>query len=895
MLVSGQAGIGKSALVRHVVSHLERLEPAPAVGTGWAAEGEGAPPLWVWLQAVAALGSPGLGDAMAEGFGTDPADADAVAAARFQRLATLTRMLVAAAGERPAVLVLEDLHWADAASLALLDQVAAVAGRAPLLVVGTSRDEEALHRLTRYATLTAVRLPPLTPADVARLLRSAGASDLEPSGVHERTGGLPLLVEAVARRATLEPTVDLRSVAEWLLRQVPSPAGAILREAALLDDQDPALLAEACGVTAGQVLEAFDAGRRAGLLALEPPGPAYRFHHALLREGLRATVPLTRAREVNQRSARALGRRAEADERVAAAAAAQWARVGTDLEALAETARWSTVAGRRAARSLSPEDAARHLARAVEALRRLGSRDAEVAEALVALAEAQYLAGDYPRALETCGEASSVAESAGRDDLVAAAALVVRWVTYPEAVDVVSRLAVRALERPGVPEVTQARLLAQLATMNADAGRAGAAGGQAVRALEMAERHGDPLAMVDAARARELTLVGAHDGEERLRLGDLVVRHGVALGQPVAVVLGHEWRLRAGYELARLSVVEDAVRAIALVAERTALPLVRWHHLRVTAAVAALEGRFAAARSASADAHEIAVTTGDDTAAGLTSAFAHRLAQVRGDPGETLPGTREHLERMPPQPILVVALAQLNVERGRRQEGRAWYERLVPLLTDAPTADMRWPSVALDMVELAAVFDDARAAAALLPHLEPFGDCPGVVGVPTVYFTGSPRRELGNLLALLGRIDDAVAQLRAALAADTGLGARPYVVACRLDLSAALLRRGTDAARREAAAQARAAATEARRLDLPGPLARADALLREITAAERTASPLSEREAEVAELMLRALSNRQIAARLVISERTVESHVSSILRKEGVATRTEYLARRGAD
>ncbi|MGZ4602582.1 MAG: hypothetical protein ACXV3S_08390 [Kineosporiaceae bacterium] len=77
--------------------------------------------------------------------------------------------------------------------------------------------------------------------------------------------------------------------------------------------------------------------------------------------------------------------------------------------------------------------------------------------------------------------------------------------------------------------------------------------------------------------------------------------------------------------------------------------------------------------------------------------------------------------------------------------------------------------------------------------------------MPAVYLTGSPRRELGSLLALLGRIDDAVALLRAALAADTGLGARPYVVA--------------------------------RRLDLSGLLARADALLREITVAERTCGP----------------------------------------------------------
>ncbi len=95
----------------------------------------------------------------------------------------------------------------------------------------------------------------------------------------------------------------------------------------------------------------------------------------------------------------------------------------------------------------------------------------------------------------------------------------------------------------------------------------------------------------------------------------------------------------------------------------------------------------------------------------------------------------------------------------------------------------------------------------------------------------------------------------------------------------------------QAGASATAAAAEARRLDMPGPLARADLLLAELAAAERAASPLSARETEVADLVLQALSNRQIADRLVLSERTVESHVSAILRKAGVTSRTEYLAR----
>ena len=83
------------------------------------------------------------------------------------------------------------------------------------------------------------------------------------------------------------------------------------------------------------------------------------------------------------------------------------------------------------------------------------------------------------------------------------------------------------------------------------------------------------------------------------------------------------------------------------------------------------------------------------------------------------------------------------------------------------------------------------------------------------------------------------------------------------------------------------AAAEFRRLALPGPLTAADALLTRIDSAARAASPLSPRETEVASLIARAMTNRQIAEQLVLSERTVETHVRSILAKLGYTTRTE--------
>lgn len=124
------------------------------------------------------------------------------------------------------------------------------------------------------------------------------------------------------------------------------------------------------------------------------------------------------------------------------------------------------------------------------------------------------------------------------------------------------------------------------------------------------------------------------------------------------------------------------------------------------------------------------------------------------------------------------------------------------------------------------------------------------------------------------------------------LRARPYVALSWLELAEVLHRTGSLV---EATALVRQAADDLRRLEMPGPLLRADRLLTAITVARRDADPLSSRERQVYDLVVRAMTNREIASELVLSERTVESHVRSVLAKLGCANRTELLARHASN
>ncbi len=157
----------------------------------------------------------------------------------------------------------------------------------------------------------------------------------------------------------------------------------------------------------------------------------------------------------------------------------------------------------------------------------------------------------YDRCLECCADAADAAAGSDRGDLVARSALVLQNVTYPQAAEVISRLCQRALAYSRLELDLHARVLAQLATVTADSGRVGQAEVLARESLVLATQSGDPQAEIEAAHAREMTLVHPDDTAERMRLGDLVAERAEALGQPLAALIGHEWRVHAACRSAR--------------------------------------------------------------------------------------------------------------------------------------------------------------------------------------------------------------------------------------------------------------------------------------------------------------------------------------------------------
>ncbi|MGW5707362.1 AAA family ATPase [Amycolatopsis japonica] len=864
VLVSGPPGIGKTRLVEEATSS------ASTVVWGRCADDPGAPPLWPWRRVVEAL--PSVDSAVKTAFAETEGAGD-VQAARFRLVAAAADALVAAAEPAGLVVVLEDLHWADEASLRLLRHLAGELRRSKLAVVATHRDtghtpalDAALPDLLRRPGARSISLPPLAESEARALLTGLTEEDVREA--YRRSGGNPLYLGAIARSAG---GAELGHLVRTAVAALAPEVRRLLAIAAVLgEDVDAALLSEVSGLSAGEVADGLDQAEKAGVLR------SGRFAHAVVRDGIYADLRQAERETSHGRAAAALEGHARREPSLAGTVAGHWLRSATAPE---KTAEWAALAAAEANRALAFDEAARFLAMALDARAKAGLSEVDRGGLLLDLAVAEYRTGRFARSLDH----ARLAADAG---LIARAALVVRDVAAPDLLPGIRDLVVRALAAEGVDRTTRARLLAHSASVEADYGRFADAEKLADEAFALADESGDPEALVDAVRARMKVAPDKLPLSERLRLGALAAELGSRTRQPLVSLWGHKWRIDAALADGRMALVDDELVAVTTLARLTRLPLVRWHDLRLRSSVLALRGDLAEARELDLAAEELADTelADDFSAKGMSYAFRTQLVLLTGDPGDLRKDYAGLLERAPHLPVTLVSRPLLSLLAGDLDEARVRYEQLVPLVR-SPEFALHATGALPNLVPLVEAFRDVEMAEYLLRRLEEVR--PTVSGGAGVFCTGSSLEHPARLNALLGRHDEAARLFEQAIAINDGIGARPGVAQARLLLAEVLVARG-DFVRAQGIA--REALDELRRLAMPGPLARAAALLDRVRAERRAADPLTGREREIVALLADALSNRRIAEKLVLSERTVESHVRSILAKLGLANRTEVVA-----
>lgn len=480
LLVAGEAGIGKTRLLEE----FERLAGSRAIPVLWgrAADDEGAPAFWPWRQvlrswltttdhedAEALVGdayvdftriAPELAAVCAAGARVEPAALDAED--RFALFETVAGFLGQAAAPRALVVLLDDLHWSDTASLLLLAHVARYLRESRLLLVAAFRPVEITHTprgsdvvagLTAQPWAGRIDLAGLSVEDIGEqlaMVMGRPASEETVATVARRTAGNPLFVQEVGR--LLAEGADgvpagVRAAIGRRLTYLPTSERAGLACAAVVSSViDPGLLSVVTDVDIALVMEALEAALPLGLVGRASGAVGFRFVHDLVRECCALDASASEQRRIHLAVAVHL-ERTDPGQHLAEIAHHRMAALplGDPNPARDAGAR----AAVHALELLAYEDAARLYRWALDAAARAGADPEQRARLLVDAARAHHLANDGGASKSICEEAAALAQQAGDAEALARAALVREDTTDPGLAGQGRRLVPRRARRPG--------------------------------------------------------------------------------------------------------------------------------------------------------------------------------------------------------------------------------------------------------------------------------------------------------------------------------------------------------------------------------------------------------------------------------------------------------------
>ncbi len=548
--IVGEPGAGKSRIVSEL--GLRARAAGATVLVGRCSPDEDAPPLWPWRTA---LGDPDLGaDAPA-------ADHDA---ARFAVAERIRADLARRAEQETVVLLLEDLHWADASSLRVLRHLSAHLDLARLLVLCTWRrgSETANPALGDAAEALARRhashvelsgLGTEESYDILRAVAGDRVDEAAAAATHERTEGNPFFLIEYARLARDEGQLlgDLvgstpRTVSDVVrqrVRQLPEASRDALTAGAVIGRViDLELLAPALEVPETTALDLLEPALAIDLVQ-DLGADRFLFGHALVRDAVYGELGRSRRERMHATLATLLEDRPDASVRTAEIAR-HWAAAGS--RHVGKAWRAAATAGRAAMSAHAAEESATHFGTALELLDQdpAGTREDRY-ELLVGYAEACRWSTRLVEMMDAADEAIGIAAELTRPDLVVLASAVQTagavWPvrTYGQVNESVVSAIRRALETlPREDSEMRCRLLLGLASELYYAGMEREIDALVEEAVAIARRLGDPRLLVDALQSGSVSRWRRDSTHERAAMTEESLGLAREIGDERAALLG---------------------------------------------------------------------------------------------------------------------------------------------------------------------------------------------------------------------------------------------------------------------------------------------------------------------------------------------------------------------
>ncbi|CAM4243127.1 Transcriptional regulatory protein LiaR [Mycobacterium basiliense] len=912
VFIGGEPGAGKTRLAAEVAGRLADHGVAVLVGSSTADADVPYAPFAEALDRLLIAAPPGsVADALADAgpqlrrltthvdrhLAEDRAEVD-VGSTRQALFDALTGFLRRLAIDRPIALILEDLHWAQLPTLAMLEHVLIGCADIRLLLAATFRTTEPdrsaelttrLAELHRFDGIRRLDLAGLDTEAIAEFVRrtqrlAPGSARMAAALLRDKTGGNPFFMTELCNDLEIRggiTTLGLQqivpaSIGDAITRRLSGLGCAVrkvIEQAAVLGQTFdlPALIASNDNDLPA-TLTAIDSAQGLGLIRpVHDSDGEFTFVHALTREAVVAAMAASALRIMHARAAEALEGRA--DPAVVPRLANHYLQahvLGFHDQAL----RYARKAAQMAEQSLAYEDAAKWFERAAS-LPELNPEDR--ARMNFGAAANHVRAGDFAR-----GRAIYERISTMDSPLIRLEAAVgyedASWrpgLADSKAADLLAS----ALESCGLdtqdPRYVQA--LGSFGRALAFAGEAEHAREIGDRAIELGRAINDPRVMKHALTtslwhglAPEMCEIQSDRSAELLRVAQSC-RDYDALGSAA------HFRATVSYLAGRPDDLAASAADMQRAVQACGQPFYGFVSACVEHALSYLRGDFAGAEHWA----DIALRTGSLFGVdGTEGSNGVQMFMIRRETGDLkrfagfVDGSEKFAGRWVPG--LLALYTELKCERGMT---RALNHLLNRNLGDR-TTEAQWPMELAFMLEAAFELDNREAIHVLRPYIARYAGRNLLAGQFVAVF-GSADRYLARIAALKGDHDSAERHFGEALEMDRRMGSVVHV-------TETMIRQALFAESRGRTQQARQLADEVRRIAGPMGQSRvvdlADSLL---TMSPQGPDGLTDREVDVLRLLAEGLSNREIGQRLYISTNTAANHVRSILLKIGAANRTQ--------
>lgn len=929
VLVSGEAGIGKTRLLNWLKEQAE--EQKVSVHFGRCRETAGAPPFWPWISALSgAFGADSDIISRLEGDGGSGDFEKLSEAAQFRMFDAFSGALRELTADSPTVLVLEDIHWADAASLKLLEFITPDIATLPVLLACSFRDSGFAEghpmpgtagQIARGTHASRIELARFGRQEIEALF-SGVSNAATPDGLIDetlrRTDGNPLfavetlklldaegLLASDARPGGTDGITRVPSgVAEAVTRRIsdlPQSSVKVLQDAAVLGNEfTVSLLSTMSAVDTVDLLPRLDPLVSSGVLVQDSTdGTLFRFSHALVRDAIADNLSVSERARRHRSAAAAIETVADRD---MTAYAGTLAHHYTECRALTgdePVIKYSMIAGEQALSVYAYEEAGRYFQDAVD-LSESRSMDEEVARAHFGLGRALSLTlvgADRARVGNALEAAFEYALSSGVIDLA------VRVATFPMNQHMAfreryHRLIEQALDLVAPDSIEAGYMQNNLGTViqfaTGDFDRAN----EALRtAIAIGEDHGD--LNLQAVAVSNLLDVRHHHNlhlEDDLDIALRSVDLARKCNNPDAEAKG----LRtAAYTSRERDNIADAVKY----AEQGLAAAERFRHG---------EGTLYAAQCLA----DMMMVTGDwdryrelsDKALEFDPRNTNTLTGRVGV--EHLTGSTEQEEKFYDQIVEVgrtnpsndyyarvnagMAAAWTSMAAPERGQVAVGFAREVLRTPDLPRRAALQAYGALSVVALNQ--RDRELATEVYDWI--------IARPEVIQGEGIVLRTLARIEAFVGHADDAIARIEPFY--DRVTKTKPvldYAMVC-YEFAEVLIERATTGDLERSEELLHEAEDLAERYELPGLQTWIETLRSRVARSETDESQpsppagLSDREIEVLRLVSQGLSNPEIAERLIISRHTVVRHLANIFSKTGVSSRSEataFAVRNGID